>query len=166
MEAVADILQAASRDMRGECSLKMKPTDRLEGTVEIKVRCLWLCATRGGGLMRALVPSSLKIKYILKDFCTVMNISEGKCMAARIDMIVGVNHAFKRRNYHENGENFDSHQSANLWDTPGVKYFNGECTVAETGLKDANDILDIIYSPVGNETKLDFYEPFGSDRGL
>jgi hypothetical protein len=51
-----------------------------------------------------------------------MNISEGKCMAARIDMIKGVNHAFKRRNYHENGENIDSHKSENIWDTPGIKY--------------------------------------------
>ena len=171
MEAVAEVLKGVCTDHlslhEAAVSARLSERDRPNDSVEIRVRCLWLCASPGGGMVRMLVqPSRTTTGEVLKDFCTVMGLSAGRCAIARIDMVEAARHALTRRSRREIVPTPPTSvlpspaPSSQLrhWDTPGVHYLSTQLTLSQAGIGKANptnptawtghqEILDIIYMP-------------------
>jgi hypothetical protein len=85
-------------------------------------------------------------------------------------MIPAVRHALARRSPNSNtptSENVSDPQNPqpaaphNGWDTAGVTYYTAAQTVRDTGARDG-DILDVIYSPIADEVRGQYFSSFGT----
>ena len=125
-------------------------------TVDITVRCLWLCSRPGAGLVRYKVPLSLRLDALVSDYCSVQEIGAGHVRACRIDMIQGIRYAFRRRSnipIHNEvtlaaGPDFGSECSGpgTSNPTPGVCLLDHACTLDELGIMNG-DRIDLLYRP-------------------
>ena len=80
-----------------ETGLQSSLWDPCQDGIRIRVRCLWLAAIPGAGIMDMLIPPSIKLSAVLDEYCDVMGISREQVVAAKINVREAVRYAFCRR---------------------------------------------------------------------
>jgi hypothetical protein len=60
------------------------------GAIELRLRCLWLGAAPGGGIVRYSVPPLVPLRDVLADFCGIVGLPYGRCTMGVLDMDMAV----------------------------------------------------------------------------
>lgn len=102
MEATKRIVAETNRRLG---SLVLDSSDQLgaareEPVVDIKLRCFWLSAMPGAGVVRMLVPCRLCIANLLAEYCAIMQIPATRMSSVSvcvIDSVAAVQHAVDSR---------------------------------------------------------------------
>jgi hypothetical protein len=119
-------------------------------TVEVRLRCLWLCSAPGAGLIRYSVPIDLSLRALVTDYCKNMRIEIGQVRLARVDMIHAVRYALQRRAHPPSSTVFSDDGLFTRADFtgqggPGVLYLDLNSTLRDVRVRDG-EILDLIYT--------------------
>ena len=66
------------------------PSYAVPGAIELRLRCLWLGAAPGGGIVRYSVPPLVPLRDVLADFCGIVGLPYGRCTMGVLDMDMAV----------------------------------------------------------------------------
>lgn len=131
----------------------------VKGSMEVRLRCLWLMQQPGCGLLRVQVPPTLTIGELLREFCAIMNIQRSRAAPVLLQLETATRFALSRRSgqpflpeKHDNIPKSSASASASEvfgWlHSPGVTPLDPECSLHDADVKDG-DTIDIVYSPEG-----------------
>jgi hypothetical protein len=150
-DTVAEMDAEAGADTDPQVKDRLAPTHHGR-CLEMRVRCLWLASTPGGGLLRYKLPEGVPLDAVVADFCMMHGLGMGQTRLAQVDMVAAARYAFARRSdLGSFGEALGREEVREGTFGPGVRYLDHARTMQQLAIPEGA-LLDLIFRPSATET--------------